>query len=203
MCGMHALATTEIADLPRDADALIAIILEQRRQYSAVLESMRQQLSKLKQITFGSRSERLSGQALLFGSSSIGYGKTAEEACSQGCDALDKNDFDLALKCYTEAIRLKPDYADAYYNRGVVYQRKGEYDKAIKALTANFKPAGISYYWLGAAYAAKGDRSNALDTMQKAFQSGFADFGAIDNNPYFSSLKSDPHFQQLILKYKK
>jgi hypothetical protein len=69
MCGMHALATTEIADLPRDVDALIAIILEQRRQYSAVLESLRQQLSKLKQITFGSRSERLSGQALLFGSS--------------------------------------------------------------------------------------------------------------------------------------
>jgi len=71
MCGMHALATAEIADLPRDVDALIAIILEQRRQYSAVLESLRQQLAKLKQITFGSRSERLSlsGQALLFSGS--------------------------------------------------------------------------------------------------------------------------------------
>jgi len=33
MCGMHALATAEIADLPRDVDALIAIIVEQRRQY--------------------------------------------------------------------------------------------------------------------------------------------------------------------------
>jgi len=84
-----------------------------------------------------------------------------------------------------------------------VYLAKGEYDKAIKALTANFKPNGISYYWLGAAYAAKGDRSKALDTMQKAFQSGFADFGAIDNSAYFASLKSDPRFQHLILEYKK
>jgi hypothetical protein len=59
MCGMHALATAEIPDLPRDVDALIAIILEQRREYGVVLESLRQQLAKLKQITFGSRSERL------------------------------------------------------------------------------------------------------------------------------------------------
>jgi tetratricopeptide (TPR) repeat protein len=86
---------------------------------------------------------------------------------------------------------------------GQVYLAQGKYDKAVKALTANFKPSGISYYWLGAAYAAKGDRGKALDTMQKAFQSGFADFGAIDNSAYFASLKSDPRFQQLILEYKK
>lgn len=84
-----------------------------------------------------------------------------------------------------------------------MYLAQGEYDKAVKALTTNFKPSGITYYWLGAAYAAKGDRSEALDTIQKAFQNGFADFAAIDNSPYFVSLKSDPRFQQLILEYKK
>ena len=63
---MHALAAAEIAALPRDADALIAIIVEQRQQYAAVLESLRQQLAKLQRTTFGSRSERLAGQALLF-----------------------------------------------------------------------------------------------------------------------------------------
>jgi hypothetical protein len=75
--------------------------------------------------------------------------------------------------------------------------------KLVGMLTVNLKPAGISYYWLGAAYAAKGDRNKALDTMQKAFQSGFTDFGAIDNSPYFASFKSDPRFQHLILEYKK
>jgi hypothetical protein len=31
----------------------------------------------------------------------------------------------------TEAIRLNPNYADAYYNRGVNYGEKKQYDKAI------------------------------------------------------------------------
>lgn len=62
---MPALAL-DVADLPRDVDALIAIVVEQRQQYAATLESLRQQLSKLRQMTFGSRSERLTGQALLF-----------------------------------------------------------------------------------------------------------------------------------------
>ena len=31
---------------------------------------------------------------------------------------------------YTEAIRLDPNYALAYYNRGVAYQNIGEKDKA-------------------------------------------------------------------------
>jgi len=62
---MSALAL-DVADLPRDVDALIAIVIEQRQQYAAVLESLRDQLSKLRQMSFGSRSERLIGQALLF-----------------------------------------------------------------------------------------------------------------------------------------
>ena len=111
--------------------------------------------------------------------------------------------YDEALAAFEQMRQINRGASTADMGVGQVYLAKGEYDKAIKALTANFKPNGISYYWLGAAYAAKGDRSKALDTMQKAFQSGFADFGAIDNSVYFASLKSDPRFQHLILEYKK
>jgi tetratricopeptide (TPR) repeat protein len=31
----------------------------------------------------------------------------------------------------TEAIRLDPDYADAYNNRGIAYRRKRDLDRAI------------------------------------------------------------------------
>jgi len=34
---------------------------------------------------------------------------------------------------YTEAIRLDPNYAEPYHNRGNAYHRKGEYDNAIAA----------------------------------------------------------------------
>jgi tetratricopeptide (TPR) repeat protein len=40
-------------------------------------------------------------------------------------------EYDKAIDEYTEAIRLKPDYADAYYNRGNAYVGQGKLDKAI------------------------------------------------------------------------
>ena len=65
------------------------------------------------------------------------------------------------------------------------------------------RPAGLNYYWLGAAYAARGDKEKALATMQKAFEMGFNDFAVLDASPYFSSLRTDPRFQQLIQRYRK
>ncbi len=111
--------------------------------------------------------------------------------------------YDEALAAFEQMRQINRGANDADFGVGQVYLAQGEYDKAVKALSKNFKPAAVSYYWLGAAYAAKGDRSKALDTMQKAFQSGFADFGAIDNTPYFDSLRSDPQFQGMMKKYRK
>ena len=43
----------------------------------------------------------------------------------------DKGDFDGAIADYNEAIRLKPDYAIAWNNRGFVKRRKDDLDGAI------------------------------------------------------------------------
>ena len=45
---------------------------------------------------------------------------------NKGVDFYDKEDWDTAIACCSEAIRLKPDDADAYYNRGIAYDKKGE-----------------------------------------------------------------------------
>ena len=42
---------------------------------------------------------------------------------------------DEQIRCYTEAIRLKPDYADAYYNRGLARDAQGDLAGAIKDYT--------------------------------------------------------------------
>ncbi len=41
------------------------------------------------------------------------------------------DDYAGAIKDYTAAIRIKPDYADAYYNRGVAKAQLGQYAAAI------------------------------------------------------------------------
>ena len=57
-------------------------------------------------------------------------GGSAENEFNKGVDFAEKEDWDTAIACFSEAIRLKPDYAVAYNNRGVVYRKKGEPTKA-------------------------------------------------------------------------
>ncbi|MDR2597676.1 MAG: tetratricopeptide repeat protein [Treponema sp.] len=39
---------------------------------------------------------------------------------------------DRAIADYSEAIRLNPKLAEAYYNRGYAYSKKGDHDRAIE-----------------------------------------------------------------------
>jgi tetratricopeptide (TPR) repeat protein len=64
---------------------------------------------------------------------------TAQEWFEKGYLSQDANNLDEAIRCYTEAIRLRADFAEAYYNRGVARRGKGDhkgaaqdYDKAVQ-----------------------------------------------------------------------
>ncbi|HJX46057.1 MAG TPA: tetratricopeptide repeat protein, partial [Patescibacteria group bacterium] len=37
----------------------------------------------------------------------------------------EKGDHEMAIKDYDKTIELNPDYANAYYNRGIAYKAKG------------------------------------------------------------------------------
>ena len=54
---------------------------------------------------------------------------SAEEWFEKGYKSSDP---DEKIHCYNEAIRLKPDYALAFHNRGLARYAKGEFDAAIK-----------------------------------------------------------------------
>ncbi len=53
----------------------------------------------------------------------------------EGRIALASSNFDLAITRLTEAIRLDPKDAAAYFNRGVAYILEGEYDRALADYT--------------------------------------------------------------------
>jgi tetratricopeptide (TPR) repeat protein len=56
-------------------------------------------------------------------------------AAAWGFLGLGNADFDSAIADFTEAIRLKPDCAEAYYCRGIAYKMMGEKYKAEADLT--------------------------------------------------------------------
>ena len=61
----------------------------------------------------------------------------SEDAFQRGSAAMDRKDWDAAIKEFTEAIRLDSQDDGAYNNRGFAYAEKREYAKAI----ADYKEA--------------------------------------------------------------
>ena len=81
--------------------------------------------------------------------------------------------FDAAIDSYKKAIKIKPDYADAYNNMGAVLKDKGDLEAAIdsckKAL--KIKPEyAEAYINMGNALHEKGDLEAAIDSYKKALK---------------------------------
>ena len=96
---------------------------------------------------------------------------SAEEYFEKDNTALVNELPDEAIANYTKAIELKPDYGEAYTNRGAAYLLKKLYDKAItdssKAIELN--PTNDSAYQnRGRAYRGKGLYKQAMADFQEA-----------------------------------
>lgn len=65
--------------------------------------------------------------------------KLAEKYFNSGVENSKKDKIELAIENYTQAIELKPDYADAYYHRGGAWLRLGEWEKARSDLQTSRK----------------------------------------------------------------
>ncbi|WP_291782539.1 tetratricopeptide repeat protein, partial [Cecembia sp.] len=50
----------------------------------------------------------------------------------KGNEKLKENDTKSAIDFYSEAIKIDPEFVDALYNRGLVYQRNNRLDDAIR-----------------------------------------------------------------------
>ena len=95
---------------------------------------------------------------------------TASAWFERGCAAVDH---DEEIRCFTEAIRLKPDYAEAYYNRGIARGDKGDLEGAVKdyaeAIRINPDHAE-AYYNRGSVRESKGDLEGAIRDYGEAIR---------------------------------
>jgi tetratricopeptide (TPR) repeat protein len=117
---------------------------------------------------------------------------TAQQWFERGFNATD---LDESLRFYSQAIRLKPDYAQAFYNRGLVRRAKGDlegalqdYNQAIR-LKADYAHAFVGR---GIARKAKGDLEGALQDYNEALRlkPNYAD--ALYNRGLVRNAKGDP-----------
>ena len=97
----------------------------------------------------------------------------AYEAFYRGLSAIDKGDFDKAIRDFTTAIELKPDFAEAYNNRGNAYSRKGDFDTAIQNYDTaiEIKPDyAEAYNNRGIAYVEKRDFDKGIQNYDTAIK---------------------------------
>ena len=113
-----------------------------------------------------------------------GCGPTTEEKVQNLFQSakgwIAKGEYDQAIKDYSEAIKLKPDDAFAWYERGKAYAYKGDYDQAIKdySKAIELKPdqagawnnRGMTHEKLGNEAKAKADflKAEELETKAKS-----------------------------------
>jgi tetratricopeptide (TPR) repeat protein len=80
-------------------------------------------------------------------------------------------DYGEAIYNYSEAIKLKPDYTMAYYNRGVAYFKNKENDNAIndfRMVISQDSSYVDAYYFMGEALLNKMMIAQAMDLFQLA-----------------------------------
>jgi tetratricopeptide (TPR) repeat protein len=117
-----------------------------------------------------------------------GFARTEIALAAEGAS---KGDLDLAIADYTEAIRLKPDYATAYANRGTCYQFKYDLDRAIADFTEALRLNPTDTFALG-------NRAAVLSTV-KQYDRALADYDeAIGLEPDYAG-----HYEGRGLTYKR
>ena len=68
-----------------------------------------------------------------------GCGSKANTELEKGNNFFGREDWDTAIACFTEAIRLNPSYAETYFSRGLACNVKGDYDKSIADYTQTIR----------------------------------------------------------------
>ena len=92
--------------------------------------------------------------------------KTAEDHQSRGLSNLELGNYNEAIDDYTKAIKLKPDYAEAFYSRGNSKAKLKDYNGAISDYTKaiEFNPDYLDAYL---------NRANSKKTLGNPFCSDY------------------------------
>jgi tetratricopeptide (TPR) repeat protein len=89
---------------------------------------------------------------------------------NRGANYSIKGDLDAAMADYNEAIRLSPNFSNAFTHRGNLYADKGNLDLALSDYNEaiRLEPNAISFLDRGNLYSGKGDFDSAIADYNEA-----------------------------------
>ena len=114
--------------------------------------------------------------------------------------------YDEAIEAMKHAQALNPASSTPMFGLCQIYLTTGDYDKALTAWLSQpeqMRSTSLNAFWGASIYAARGEKDKALAELKNSLEKGFNDFAALDASKHFSSLRSDPRYQQLVAKYRK
>ena len=98
-------------------------------------------------------------------------GPDAASYYEQGLALFKAEKFKEAVNAFKQAIKLKPDYVDAYYRLGETYDELGEFDKVVDAYkqAVRYQPdSALAYEKLAGAYSDRSDYQKASEAYNEA-----------------------------------
>ena len=124
----------------------------------------------------------------------------------EGSNAFKNKNWNTAVQVYKKLLELAPENYEANTNIGTAYTMLNEFDLAIKHLTKaqQLQPAEYQpYYLMGVAYARKGDKNRAIDSLRDAIYKGYKDLSVSDlekDTDLPEDFKQDRRFKGLLGK---
>ena len=112
-----------------------------------------------------------------------------------------KERYQDSIQLNEEWLRTDPTNQFALRDAGIAYAKAGRRDKA-EEMIRKFREIARTQYVptlrLASIYAALGDKDKACDEFQKAFEERDWELFRSNVDPYFSSLRGDPRFKEML-----
>jgi tetratricopeptide (TPR) repeat protein len=105
------------------------------------------------------------------------YDPEAEEHFWQGIEYRKENKNDLAMKEFTRAVELAPDYDLAYYNRALLYYFDGDLERSLAEYNKALELSPNNPFWTyerGFLYIQLGEQEKAISDLERALEIGLA-----------------------------
>jgi tetratricopeptide (TPR) repeat protein len=101
----------------------------------------------------------------------------AEEHFWQGIEYLKDDDQDSAMKEFSTAIEIDPDYSLAYYNRALIYYRNGDLESSLAEYNKALELDPKNPYWTyerGFLHLQLGYREKAIYDLERSLELGLS-----------------------------